>query len=379
MNIRFLLSLYISKIFYFFIKLSNRGSGYTWPGEIALHIDPNFLANSNIRFTKGLTFISGTNGKTTTTLITTSLLKANGTAVISNPAGGNILNGIASSLVREMDLFGNLPDAAGVFEVDELTLPKLLRYLQPNNLVLLNLSRDQLDRHGEIDLVVEKWHSAISKLNKSTNLILSKDSKYFASIINDFKGAIYYFDDSSTYLALTNFAGSFNAKNLNASITLLSLNLSLESLTDHLPNLAPAYGRGEKIHFRDTEFIIFLAKNPASLNNNLSLISELSPDAVLFVLNDEIRDGRDVSWIYDINPTLLKDSCVSVSLVTAGTRYLDMSVRLTYAGLGHMDSKANLAAAIDELAHSSHKRVLVFPNYSAMLAVRKILLGKHIL
>jgi hypothetical protein len=100
--------------------------------------------------------------------------------------------------------------------------------------------------------------------------------------------------------------------------------------------------------------------------------------SVLFILNDNIPDGRDVSWIYDISPEKLQKFCIDKTVYVSGSRFLDMAVRLKYAGVFLED--ANISSNLSALVSSiSSQTVVVFPNYSAMLELRKLLKGRAIL
>jgi len=163
------------------------------------------------------------------------------------------------------------------------------------------------------------------------------------------------------------------------------LGYSKENIAEKLNTFEAAYGRGESFVFQDKNFTILLAKNPASFNNNLDLINsgKFSVDTLFFILNDNLPDGRDVSWIYDIHPEKLSDACRSKNIFVGGTRYFDMAVRLNYAsvsGLNEDNLNSNLTALIKKIAGSDKiMDVLILPNYSSMLEIRRILLGRKIL
>ena len=138
----------LAKLISFLCKKLNLGAGGTWPGEIALRLDPNILSKIA---PKNVILVAGTNGKTTTTLMIKHLL---GSRVITNASGANLLNGIVSAIIISPP--GDLPAGRqgwGVFEVDENTLPIVLKFIKPKIIVLLNLFRDQLDRYGEVDTI----------------------------------------------------------------------------------------------------------------------------------------------------------------------------------------------------------------------------------
>lgn len=375
----------LSKLIRFISNNLRLGSGYTWSGHVALRLYPNFLKSSRVKFNKGLVLVSGTNGKTTTTKLITHLLEEAGYTVTHNKSGANLLNGIASSIILDFSLFGDLDRDFGVFEVDEGVLPAVLSNLKADVVVLLNLSRDQLDRYGEVDIILEKWKDVLLKLDPIPTLVIDKDKTYFNSISQAFKGEIITFGDSIDYLSRTKLHGAFNASNVNAAVGVVKFfGLKEEEFTTNLNSFEFAYGRGEVIKYEEKEFRILLAKNPASFTHNLDLIlSEKDPaPGVFFVLNDKIPDGRDVSWIYDIPADKLREVCENKVIYVSGTRCLDMSVRFSYAGVNI--SKENifgsLQSAVKQITlDGTCKKVICLPNYSSMLELRKILTGKKIL
>lgn len=383
---RFFISLYLTKVLSLVIKFFKLGSGYTWPGHAALKVYPTLLSNLKIRFPRGVVLISGTNGKTTTSKIITHLCESQGLKVINNSTGANLINGITSSILLSTDLFGRLDTDIGVFEVDEFALPDLLDVFTPDHLVLLNLSRDQLDRYGEVDIIFEKWESAVLKLKNKATLLTYKDQSQFKHLQNKYEGPSQVFNDNLAYLKHTALKGDFNARNVNAAVLVASLfGIDEKGIVNSLEKFTSAYGRGEVIPHKGKDFHVFLAKNPASFNNNLDLFPEFDANStgLLFILNDNIPDGRDVSWIYDIDSKKLSENAKDFrNIYISGTRSLDMAIRLKYSGLKVPRDNINndLTFVIKEiLINSGIEEVLVLPNYSAMLNIRKILTGKAIL
>ena len=373
------------KIIFFISRLLGMGSGFTWPGHFALSTFPQMLDSSFLALKKGCVILSGTNGKTTTAKLISHILEKQGLKVVSNKSGANLLNGIVSAILLDKNIFGKNRSDIGVFEVDEFALPGVLEKIQPKVLLLLNLSRDQLDRYGEVDIIFEKWKEAVSKLNPSVPVVADLSQEQFKQIPDLYSGHATYFNDSETYLHKTNLVGTFNAKNINACLVVCSiLGYEVEPCAKYLEDFSPAYGRGEVIDYKGKHFSVFLAKNPASFNHNLELLTSglLNPDTLLFILNDNIPDGRDVSWIYDVDPIKFKQVCGGRKLYIAGTRCLDMSVRLSYAGvsLNELSIFNDLKSAIKEMVKNKDcLDIMVLPNYSSMLEVRKILTGKKIL
>lgn len=382
---RFYLTYTIAKLVNWTSILFGFGSGFTWPGNIVLKLYPKVLTDPKIRFDKGVVFISGTNGKTTTSKLTSHVLEASGYSVVSNATGGNILNGIVSTVLLNFKPAKEHIADFGVFEVDEFTLPILLEQWEPDILVLLNLSRDQLDRYGEVDIIFEKWHKAIAKLSDAS-LVVYENQPQFKKLEKDFDGDVFMFNDDSTYLEHTSLRGVFNAKNVNAVVGVGKF-FELENvpIIKGLESFKSAYGRGETILHEGKPYTLYLAKNPASFNHNLYLLDEFSYDnaGLLIILNDKIPDGRDVSWIYDINSEKMFEFISEFkNIYISGTRSLDMAVRLDYAGieLSEKNIESNLKKCVDLVAANSDvESIIALPNYSSMLELRKILTGRAIL
>lgn len=384
-KIKFYICLYSAKLINVISKLFRFGSGFTWPGHFALKIFPDILNYKKFTFPEGVVLISGTNGKTTTSKLITHLLKEKGIDVVNNKTGANLLNGIVSEILLSMSLFGNHNSEVGVFEVDERNLPLVLKYINPKYLVLLNLSRDQLDRYGEIDLILDSWKKATLNLKKSTTLVIDSTQNYFSGLKENFPGDIIEFGLDKKYLIHTNLVGDFNAKNLNAAISVTrGFGLNEGDINRFSKSFECAYGRGELVSYKNNIYKILLAKNPASFNNNIkAIISEnINGGIIWFILNDNIPDGRDVSWIYDIEPKYLKKVCKSKKVLVSGKRSLDMAVRLNYAEVDVNKDMVfeNLVHSLDYIQKNFGKEnIIVLPNYSAMLEVRKLLVGREIL
>ena len=133
-------------------RLTGRGGGAVIGGKVALTLDKAALVK--LAAGRSLYLVSGTNGKTTTTAL---LAAALGTAgpVVTNMTGANLKAGIVSALARDLD------SKVAVLEVDEAALVQVLGDTTATVVVLLNLSRDQLDRYGEVRLAAQKWRTAL--------------------------------------------------------------------------------------------------------------------------------------------------------------------------------------------------------------------------
>lgn len=426
----------IGKLLSIVSRITNVGSGSTWPGHIALSFNKNFI--KDILKTNGqqlkTILIAGTNGKTTTAKLIQTILEKNGKKVFQNRAGANLLNGIASSLILNSNSSGKIDKDFAIFEIDENTLPFILKEIEnPDFIILLNLFRDQLDRYGELNTISKKWIESLKKLKSKTTLILNADDPQVVFLGKKSKSNVLYFGidsknktektqhaSDSTYcpncsekLIYTSvyfshlgdweckkceykhpqktftsspiypLSGTYNEYNTNAAVLLAeTLGIKKEKITASLKGFKPAFGRQETLYIGGKKIRLFLSKNPTSFNESLRTISSLNARNLLLVLNDRIPDGRDVSWIWDVdfeeNADLRK-----MKIHVSGDRVYDLALRLKYAELPLSETQihAELKNAINTVLKTTpqDETLYILPTYSAMLEVRKILTGKKIL
>jgi UDP-N-acetylmuramyl tripeptide synthase len=175
--------------------------------------------------------------------------------------------------------------------------------------------------------------------------------------------------------------GLYNRYNtLAAVLTARECHITDDHITTALTGFAPAFGRQEEFAVADKKIKVFLSKNPAGFNASLRTVLESKPAAILFALNDRIPDGRDVSWIWDVDfETVPKN----VEVVVTGDRVYDMAIRVQYSA-GEMRKphvEPDLRHAIKQgLQLTPQGGILyVLSTYSAMLEVRKIVGGRKIL
>ncbi len=157
------------------IKKLNRGSGVTLPGYVARLIDPNILSEMSSQIREKTIVTMGTNGKTTTNAILYKALEAEGKTVIINRTGANMLNGIISAFVLATDKKGELHADYACIEVDEIASVRVLPQLKPDCALLTNISRDQLDRFGEVDITFDKLKTAVTSVPDTTLIINCDD------------------------------------------------------------------------------------------------------------------------------------------------------------------------------------------------------------
>jgi UDP-N-acetylmuramyl tripeptide synthase len=163
----------------------HRGGGTAASGLVGLWLNPGLIGDLAAQIGQGCAVVTGTNGKTTTSLLISETARAAGLVPLANASGSNLTRGIASTLALATDPDGGLDEAdrrLGVFEVDEATLTLALPQLRPRVAVFTNLFRDQLDRYGEVDAVAARWREVIAGASPDLRLVLNADDPSVASL-----------------------------------------------------------------------------------------------------------------------------------------------------------------------------------------------------
>lgn len=412
------------------------GAGATWPGEVAIRISPSILRSLSSMYTNGIILVVGTNGKTTTSSMIATILSKQGHTLVHNTSGANLLNGVVSASV----LHHGKTYEYGIFEVDENALPQVLSYVTPKIVVVLNLFRDQLDRYGEVDVIAEKWNKALKKLSETSTVILNADDPLVASfgkkldtqvvyfglsekfrqdrVVDHATDSIfcqycggrlaynsYYFShlgdwyctvcgDARPQVALSEWnsplPGLYNTYNTLAAVLVArELSIADSEIESSLVGFHPAFGRQEEFAVGEKKIKLFLSKNPAGFTASLRAVLDMKPKTILVALNDRIPDGRDISWIWDVDFEMIP---AKTRVVVSGDRVYDMAVRMEYAkhtekkrdatsGTPMLLVESDMKKAIDAgLLHIKNGDTLyILATYSAMLDIRKILTGRKIL
>jgi len=152
----------------------------------------------------------------------------------------------------------------------------------------------------------------------------------------------------------------------------------LQTVARGAETFAPAFGRAERVRADGREAVLLLTKNPAGFNEVLRTVMRAAGPAagvVLIAINDLTADGRDISWLWDVDFEMLAGHVRS--LVVSGIRADDMALRLKHAGVSStvMTIDGNLSRAWDAALQAARngEPVYVLPTYTAMLQLRKIL------
>ncbi len=178
--------------------------------------------------------------------------------------------------------------------------------------------------------------------------------------------------DVSVRLPLPGLYNVYNA--LAAAALALQAGASLDRVRDGLEGFSAAFGRFERVRLGGADAVLLLIKNPAGANEVIrTLAADSRPKTLLVALNDRIADGRDVSWIWDVDFELLTPQADRV--VCTGTRAAEMGMRLKYADLpaGRIEVEPDTAAALDRVAATGGGPAYLLATYTAMLDLRGLL------
>lgn len=396
-----------------------RGGGSALPGLFVEKIDKSFVADTLSQLTYGVVLISGTNGKTTTTKMAVELLQSQGLRVFTNRTGSNFVRGVAAALLGEITARGKLNADIAVLELDEAHAVNFINHIQPKYCLLLNVMRDQLDRFGEIDHTANLLHKIA--LATTDGVVINRDDPRLGAntFANDIKATVRTFgvsrellkqfpsdDDlratqknantvkkhgtSDTHLvsidngaATIHYSGNdrevslkidgiYNILNAVGAVALCRMimgdKLNEEKMLTALSNVTPAFGRGENLIIDGTPCQLVLVKNPGGFRLGLQSFNAKGY-ATMIAINDNYADGRDMSWLWDVDFDSLKDQGVAA---VSGIRAFDMALRLQYddVAVSHIDT--NLGRCLKRFlsTHRSQPK-RIYCTYTAMLAIRR--------
>ena len=405
-------------------RVRGGGSGGTaFPGLVMERTDPGFLERTLGRLPRGVIVVSGTNGKTTTTKMVVQLLREQGLKVFTNRTGSNFVRGVLASLLTEVDAAGNLDADIAVLELDEAHAVHFVARVRPRACLLLNVMRDQLDRFGEIDYTASLLHS-IAQATSDVVVLNGDDPRLAAPAFlegvsarvvsfgagEDLRSLFLSDDDLRTGLVSPRQAGqapgprvtleaidgqratvrvdgvshevSFaipgvhNLLNacaaLGVVLEVLGEDADLPGLLTTLGTVQAAFGRGEVLTLDGRPVQLSLVKNPAGFRMGLLSAASQAQDGevVVVAINDEYADGRDMSWLWDVEFAGLREEGVAV---VTGVRAWDMALRLRYDEVPVGAVEPDLAKALEVLRAASRRdgrRMRIFTSYTAMLALR---------
>ena len=386
-------------------RLTGRGDGSVIGGVLGLRVEPELLRL--LAADRQVVLVTGTNGKTTTTRLITAALGALGQDVASNAFGANMKAGLASAL-------GRAPDAPyAVLETDERYLAAVIEATRPRVVVLLNLSRDQMDRAAEIWLTARRWREALGTA-AGCLVIANADDPLIAWAASTAPQVTWVaagqrwhedswccpecgshlrrdelgwrcgecgfarpptrwvlsgdsvIDDAGKMqeLALA-LPGRANASNAVIALAVASyFGANVDQVLPRLRQVTSVAGRYTQVRRGGRLVRLLLAKNPAGWLEAFDVLAP-SPGPVLLAVNAQTPDGKDTSWLWDVDYRVLRGRPVFV----AGERRLDLAVRLEADQIPF-----ELVDGIDDaVSRVVSDELDVIANYTAFQQIRAIL------
>ena len=375
-------------------------------GLVAMTLDRSLLRQLGAG--RRTVLVTGTNGKSTTTRMTAAALASLG-SVATNAEGANMDAGLIAALATARKA------SVAALEVDEMHLPHVADAMDPRVIVLLNLSRDQLDRVGEINTIERTLRAALARhpaavvvancddvlmtsaAYDSANVVwvaaggswaadsvscprsgevIVRDRGHWYSTGADFKrpSPQWWFDDDVLYgpegLALPMrlaLPGSVNRGNAAQAVAAaVALGADPVAAVAAVSGVEEVAGRYRAVRVGAHTVRMLLAKNPAGWQEALSMVDKDAAGVVISV-NGRVPDGEDLSWLWDVRFEQFEQHFQGTPVVAAGERGTDLAVRLGYAGVEHTLVHDTLAA----IASCPPGPVEVVANYTAFLQLQR--------
>jgi UDP-N-acetylmuramyl tripeptide synthase len=388
-------------------------------GLVAMTLDRSIL--SQLGTGRRTVVVTGTNGKSTTTRMTAAALRTLG-GVATNTEGANMDAGLVAALAADRDA------ALAVLEVDEMHVPHVADAVEPSVVILLNLSRDQLDRVGEINVIERRLRAGLavhpyvavvancddvlmtSAAYDHTNVVwvaaggswaadsvscprsgevIVRDQGHWYSTGADFKrpSPQWWFDKDTLYgpdglalpmrLALPGAVNRGNAAQAVAAA--VALGADPVAAVAAVSGVDEVAGRYRTIQVDGHTVRMLLAKNPAGWQEALSMVNK-DASGVVIAVNGQVPDGEDLSWLWDVRFEHLagepreargesgeQQHRENAAVVAAGERGTDLAVRLGYADVQHTLVHDTVAA----IASCPPGPVEVVANYTAFLQLQR--------
>jgi len=396
-------------------RLARQGTGASIRGKVMLKLDPSAL--SKLLAGKRIAVVSGTNGKTTTTHFLAAALReslpAGTNRLVHNADGANLHHGLASALSQR-------PDAdIAILESDERVVGDVIRLGRPEVLVLLNFSRDQLDRHHEIKSLGRSWRTALADAGQDGPVVVANADEPLVVWAALAAKQVIWVDTSTTWTQDSSLCpecdanliriqpdprsglggdwyctscdlarpkgdyrvesgtivdqtqqvwdpqlsvpGVFNVSNAACALAAAELmGVDPRTALRGMRTVTSPAGRFAIARFGTTTARLLLAKNPAGWAEALPLAQT---QTVVLAIDSAAADGRDVSWLWDVDYERLAGRTV----IATGRRAQDLAVRLRYAEVEYR-CIPDLAAALAD--HS--EPVDVIATYTPFQRLRRM-------
>lgn len=378
-GVRLALALALARIAVWFSRRVLGRAGGVIGGRVLTRLAPG--AAQAVARNRRIALVTGTNGKSTCTALLTAAWGSAG-PVSTNADGANTPAGLVWNLATTQT-------EAVVLEVDEAWVPWAVRTFAPEVVVLMNLARDQLHRNPEVGRLATGWRGAMDAV---PTVVANADDPWVAWAAETAQhqvwiGAGQVWDEDSLVcpdcaelldradgwscscgrsrptpawsvvgphtivppsgpsLEYVGLPGTINLANaVQALAAATALGAEPGAAVAAMAKVSNVAGRYATVHAFDHDIRFVLAKNPASWRTSMELIADHG-DAVVLAFNAEGADGRDTSWIYDVDFTGLRGKQV----ILCGSRATDLAVCLELSGVEVAGQYADVTGALHAL------------------------------
>jgi lipid II isoglutaminyl synthase (glutamine-hydrolysing) len=400
------------------IRSTGRWQGGSLPGVLAERCAPGITRRRAACLNRAV-LVSGTNGKTTTTAMVAAALAGDGRPVVSNGSGSNLWRGLTTAL-----LGADARARDAVLEVDEAVLARAADQLRPDVVVLLNLTRNQLDRHHEVQRLAAHWRAAVGRLPAAATVIADGGDPRVAwaaeaaprTVLVGLQGRRLGRDGAGCpvcggllgqagsgryrcrqcgwsppaptvvverqghHIRLHGF-GSGHRGRLTVATDGQALDVAAawaaatwlgadpERSLAVIAGLGTVQDRYAELSWRGSRLRLLLAKNPAGWDEALAAARDPGGAAVVAV-NGGGPDGRDTSWLWDVDMGALRRRPL---VVATGARAEDVALRLEVAGVACTLVRPLRAAIGRAAGRGSGRRVDLFADYTSFQQARRLL------
>jgi len=344
------------------------GGGSAIPGVVVNRIAPGFLATTLGGFPLGLVIVTGSSGKSTTTKMLVSVLRAHGLTVFTNQSTANISQGLTSALLEQVSLSGRIDGDVAVLEMDEGHGAVIAGSLTPRVVALTNVMVDQIDRFHDSEMVAGLLAKIAARATET--VVLNADDRYLADIGDELEPTVQvarygvttevlgqhprglgYAETAPTRLPegtglqLTRVAGreaevQFSSGGRTIQLPARGIHYAVDALTalstaqatlgeQFVPATACAalsampavFGRGEVVSVGGKVLEFVLVQNPSSFQLNVDSL-EADTEQILVIIGSDVRDP---SYFWPVDT-----SGLGHVLIASGLKAHDIALKLAY-------------------------------------------------